>query len=338
MSFVPIFLSSIVVIGTLVLTLWLDNLLHKKFDSMPRVGIFFVGGIFVLIGTYTFFIKPILPNTSAKSTEMPPLHSTKQVSEKMFAMPGMQGDRTKRYSVSFIHPETVRASEDTQLTFKVYDASNGNQVFVFNNFYEKLMHLIVVDRELNYFNHIHPEITKDGFTITTQFPHDGIYHLYTDFQPRGAIEQQFGFTIKVGEGDVAYVKEQHQTKDLTRIVENYEVTMQLKEPLKATKMDNAEQLITFILRDAQTKEPILTLKPYLASFGHLVMIHEETMEYLHVHPSNVKPPQPDANGGPTVDFTPMSLYAPIKPGTYRVFAQFNPDNNLFTADFTVNVE
>ena len=39
-----------------------------------------------------------------------------------------------------------------------------------------------------------------------------------------------------------------------------------------------------------------------------------------------------------VIFLPLGLYGPIKPGVYRVFAQFNPNNNLFTSNFTVTVE
>jgi hypothetical protein len=68
------------------------------------------------------------------------------------------------------------------------------------------------------------------------------------------------------------------------------------------------------------------------------MINAKTYDYLHVHPINLTVPKPNENGGPTVTFLPLGLYGPIKPGIYRVFAQFNPDNKLFTANFTVKVE
>jgi hypothetical protein len=102
-------------------------------------------------------------------------------------------------------------------------------------------------------------------------------------------------------------------------------------------MTFGNQTISFTVKDATTHKPITTLKPYLASFGHLVMIDESTYTYLHVHPFTLVAPPPNANGGPTVDFLPIGIYGPIKPGIYRLFAQFNPDGNLFTADFTVKV-
>ena len=124
---------------------------------------------------------------------------------------------------------------------------------------------------------------------------------------------------------------------MTKTFGDYEVTLE-KPELSAQEMSIGNQTLSFTIKDAKTHQPIKTLKPYLGAFGHLVMINSDNYAYLHVHPKSATPPLPDQNGGPTVSFLPLGLYGPIKPGIYRVFAQFNPDNHLFTADFTVKVE
>jgi hypothetical protein len=68
------------------------------------------------------------------------------------------------------------------------------------------------------------------------------------------------------------------------------------------------------------------------------MINEKTFDFIHVHPFSLTVPPPGANGGPTIDFLPIGIYGPFKPGVYHAFAEFNPNNELFTADFTVKIE
>jgi len=194
----------------------------------------------------------------------------------------------------------------------------------------------MVDSELETFSHIHPELTEKGFTITTQFPKEGWYHLYVDFQPRGAIEQQFGFVLKVGNPEKPQLSTHKLDDNLNKQFFPYEVSLKLPTTTSASEMSIGNQKLVFSLKDSIGK-PVTNLKPYLASFGHLVMINQETFDYIHVHPTNTTPPAPNSNGGPDVEFLPLGIYRPIKPGIYRIFAQFNPDNQLFTADFTIKI-
>lgn len=252
-------------------------------------------------------------------------------------IPGLKGDRTKRYTVSMDKPDNILPNQPVELKFKVYDASSGNEVKLFEKVYEKLVHLIVVDQKLEFFNHIHPEQTSDSFSIQTQFPSEDRYHLYLDFQPLGAIEQQFAFTIDVGNVLPSQNIIHKPDNSLEKNFENIHVSMQA-DSLKASEMSVGNQKITFTLSDQQTKQPLTNLKPYLSAFGHLVMINTQTYDYLHVHPNSLIAPIPNQSGGPTVEFLPLGLYGPIKPGIYKLFAQFNPDNKLITTDFTVKVD
>lgn len=318
----------------------IDAYIQKKFMTVPRFGITVMIFCAVLFsGTFYFFAPrqgPLSLGIHAQHIQMAK-DAQKEVSANP-TNPGLEGNKTKRFTVSLKHSEAILPGQDVPLSFKVFNAANGNQVHLFSKIYDKLVHLIIVDEELAYFTHIHPEQNEKEFFITTQFPKAGKYHLYIDFQPLGVIEQQFAFTILVGNGKVEEYQPKQPDVNLTKTFGKYDVTLGFPKPLMASKMTVGEQPFTFTLTDTETKQPVTTLKPYLASFGHLVMIRQQTFEYLHVHPTTQLLKVDNPSGGPSVEFLPLGLYEPIQPGVYRIFAQFNPNNELILADFTVRVE
>ncbi len=318
-----------------------DAFLQRKFINLPQFGISLI--TFLMISVVSIFLF-FIPNTSPLSLSIHTQHLqlAKQIqtdqNNALPNIPSLQGDRTKRFTVSFIKPEKIEPDQDIQLSFEVFDASSGNKIDLFRQVYTKPMHLIIVNSTLTYFNHIHPVQTDKNFSITTQFPKPGLYHLYINFQPFGAIEQQFEVTVNVGNNEQQIFASQKPDTNLTKTFGKYEITLDYPKPLLASKVSVGEQLLTFTIRNADTKEPITNLKPYLASFGHLTMVNKDSFEYLHVHPTNLTPPAPDQNGGPSVEFMPLGLYGSIKSGIYRVFAEFNPENKLILTDFTIKVE
>ncbi len=322
----------------------IDAWLQRKFATLPKFGFTLVLAVSLII---SYVLLAFVPADIPLSLGIHSQHiqiakevqkNTQVVPATSGTIPALKGDRTKRFTVNFKHPDRVQPKEDVPLMFEVFDAGSGNKVQLFQTIYEKTMHLIIVDSTLQYFTHIHPVQDENGFAITTQFPKDGYYHLYTNFQPYGAIEQQFGFTLKVGNPDNNRTSTNKPDTQRTKTFGQYEVILETPQPLQATEMAIGNQPFSFTFQDAKTKQPIKTLKPYLASFGHLVLINQETFDYLHVHPTNLVPPAANANGGPTVEFLPLGLYGPIKPGIYRVFAQFNPNGQLMVANFTVEVK
>lgn len=328
-----------VMIALLVLLLTLESLridryFQDKFAFVPKLGVAFTA-IFGISIAYFFAI--LVPADSPLSLGIHSQHIQLAKQAQQGNIPGLTGDRMKRFTVDFDYPENIQAGLEAELEFKVYDASSGNKISLFQEIYEKPMHLIIVDRKLKYFSHIHPEQSAEGFIIKTVFPEAGTYHIYTDFQPLGAIEQQFAFSLNIGESHPEPSKIPPDT-NLTKTFGGYEVSLNYPKPLTASSLSIGGQKLTFTIKDAVSKDPVKNLKPYLSAFGHLVMINENTYDYLHVHPANLTAPKPIENGGPEVSFLPLGLYAPIKPGIYRIFAQFNPDNKLFTADFTVEIK
>ena len=69
----------------------------------------------------------------------------------------------------------------------------------------------------------------------------------------------------------------------------------------------------------------MVTEPYLGAAGHLVVIREGDLGYLHVHPL-------DGEAGPVR----FAAEFPT-PGTYRLFFDFSSGGTVRTASFTVDV-
>jgi DMSO/TMAO reductase YedYZ heme-binding membrane subunit len=325
-----------------------------KIIQIPQFGMSFVFVAILLSVIFFTVINPLIPSTSGGvSFDIHAAHrqlaqqALQQSQQNSFGtnnnlnnIPGLSGDRTRRYTVSMsTEPANPEPNQDVTLHFTVYDASSGNKVSLFKILYTKQMHFIIVNSDLTYFTHIHPTEDENGvFSITTQFPKDDLYHLYTEFWPFGGIEQQIGFTLPVGQvpSQLTFSKATPDA-DKAKTFGDYSVSVYTHGGLTAQEMSLGYQTISFTIKNANTGKLITTLKPYLASFGHLTMIKQNSFDFIHVHPFSLVVPPPNANGGPTVNFLPIGIYGSFKPGVYRAFAEFNPDNQLITADFTIRV-
>lgn len=311
----------------------LDKFLQKKYFK-THTPLLLTG---ILSGFLIFFFLSSLFSEQLQKIGLHSFHQqlakdaqqTLQISQN----PSLTGDRSKRYTVGLTTPDIIVPQTKIPLVFTIYDAANGTPQLLYQRAYEKLMHLIIVDESLTYFEHIHPEQNKNTFSIDATFPRNGRYHLYTDFQPLGAIEQQMGFTVNVGDEEKTVSTFPEKLSDT---VDGYTITLN-KDTFTSQELSLGNKKMTFTIKDSQGND-VKTLKPYLASFGHLVMINTKSYDYVHVHPFSLIQPQKESTSGPIVEFLPMGIYGPIKKGTYKLFAQFNPNGTLITADFTITVK
>lgn len=317
-----------------------DSYLNLQWPTLPKFGLTFtiLTSLVVTFLAYTAVPAGSLPSLSVHQQHLQIARQNQANSNSTGNSQYLSGDPTRRYSVSFSHSPEPQSNQEIQLDFTITQASNGSNILLFDYLNEQLAHLIIVDNQLNYYQHLHPEQTRAGFKININLPHDELYHLYIDFKPAGAIEQQFAFVLPVGTNIPATTPNFQPDLGTSKVFNQYQVSLTGPQPLTSSAMSLGQQLLTFTLTNTQTQQPATNLKPYLAAFGHLVLINQQTYDYIHIHPADLTPPQPDANGGPTVEFMPLGLYGPIKPGIYRAFAQFNPDNQLFTSDFTIEIK
>ncbi|WHY16899.1 hypothetical protein QNH28_15290 [Paenibacillus sp. G2S3] len=226
-------------------------------------------------------------------------------------------------NVSFTFPTgAAKANEETELTIQITD-KDGKTVNKYDINHEKLLHLIIVNHDLSFFNHIHPEFKGDGtFTVNTSFPAGGEYKVFADFIPTGGANSTLSEWVKVEGKESKHAAITPEGK-LVKEVGGKEIEL----ALSGTK-PNEEVTLTFDIRDAKTKKGIDNLQPYLGDVGHVVILSKDANQYLHVHPIDEKATGPDAKFATSF---PQS-------GTYKLWGQFQHNGEVFTVPFVVDVK
>ena len=230
-------------------------------------------------------------------------------------------------------PRVLKPGVPIKFKFTVHHPVSGEVVKDFIVTHEKLFHLFVISRDLDAFAHIHPERHSDGsFTIAHTLPKPGHYKLFADFLPSGGGTQITGIPIATAGVDEDIVSARARlTPDavFTKTVDGVKVEITNE---RTTILGGEEVDLVFRFTDAKTDAPITDLERYLGAFGHLVILSEDMIEYVHAHPRDEM--QLDASapalGGPEV------LYDALlpKPGRYRAWLQFQRQGKLSTVEFT----
>jgi hypothetical protein len=175
----------------------------------------------------------------------------------------------------------------------------------FDVMHERRMHLIVVRRDLTGFMHLHPEQRADGaWEVPVPLSAPGTWTAFADFSSGGE-RATLSFDL-------------HATGSFR--------ARRLPPPATVVRTDGYEvrldgDVAAGRLEFAVTRggRPV-AVDRYLGARGHLVVLREGDLEYLHVHAEE------DELAFET-DFP--------SPGRYRLFLQFEADGAVHTAEFTV---
>ncbi|WP_026100460.1 hypothetical protein [Fortiea contorta] len=202
----------------------------------------------------------------------------------------------------------------------------GKKIANFDQFQEKLMHLIVVSDDLQSFNHIHPIYKGNGrFEVEANFPHSGSYSLFSDYKVAGKAEQVSVLKAEVPGNSPTAPKIDLAT---TKTFGNTKANLKLSQ---STIKTGQEVHLIFNLQDAASNQPLKDLKPYLGERGHLVILKQSLpltqADYIHAHAMKNTP---DAEVHFITSFP--------KPGKYKMWGQFNRNGKIVTADFWVDVQ
>lgn len=225
----------------------------------------------------------------------------------------------------------VEAGKPASLTFTLKDPT-GAPVTKVETVHEKLLHLLIVSKDLSWFSHQHPQVQKDGtFTLNFTFPQGGDYILYHDFTPPNVGQQVVQVPLTVEGKAPAAVKLTVDDK-APKTIDGYTVALDTGGPVKT----GGETHLAFTI--TKDGKPVTTLAPYLGAMGHLVVISEDLSEFVHSHPHEEGAEHAAAATGPKVDFEAMFM----KPGIYKGWGQFNvgtkDSEKIVTAPFTFDVK
>ncbi|MEB2278232.1 hypothetical protein LAV82_30050 [Bacillus sp. ILBB4] len=217
------------------------------------------------------------------------------------------------------YPQT---NTTNQLTITIKD-NKGKPISEFEVNHEKKMHLIVASKDLSKYQHIHPTYKGKGvFTVPVTFTQGGSFQLIADFVPKGQSDTVQMHTVSV-KGNTPAPVSLTPDKKLVKTVNGNQVSLKIDSQLKA----NQETMLNFHFEDAQTKQPIQDLQPYLGAVGHVVILNQDATKYLHVHPMDER-----IKGSNAMFHTTFP-----SPGVYKIWGEFQRSNKVFVVPFVVEV-
>lgn len=205
------------------------------------------------------------------------------------------------------------------LRFRIVDSS-GAPVTEYVESHEKLLHLIVVRRDLADYQHVHPVLDDSGtWSVPLDLAKPGDYRVFADFVPADGRAATLDADMTVAG---KYQPQQLPAPATTATVDGYTVTLS-----GVTKAGQASELVLSVNRGGK---PVTDLQPYLGAYGHLVAVRASDLEYLHVHPMS-DASDPSTAPGPQIAFHTTLPSA----GSYRLFLDFKHRDAVHTAEFTV---
>ncbi|AXT86486.1 hypothetical protein C6I20_15775 [Aeromicrobium sp. A1-2] len=211
--------------------------------------------------------------------------------------------------------------ERAPITFWII-GPDGEPLTQYTTLHDKRLHLIVVRRDLDGFQHVHPTLSADGTWSTEVALDPGQWRVFADFDPSGPDPQvTLGADLAVAGSSTAKAL---PTPSRTARVDGYTVSLE-GQPVAGAD----SELTLTVERDGR---PVADLQPYLAAYGHLVALRDGDLAYLHVHPDG-EPGDGRTEPGPGITFHTSFPSA----GSYRLYLDFKHQGTVRTAEFTVDV-
>jgi len=194
----------------------------------------------------------------------------------------------------------------------VIDGPGGAAVHRFTPLHDRYLHLVVANRELTEFHHVHPRLAADGtWSIDLPALPAGAYRAIADFHVTDGPRLALGTDVSVP-GD--YRPEPTPAPASTSRVDGYSVEL----ATEGHAGGEVETALT-IRKDGRA---VTDLQPYLGAYGHLVALRVGDLAYAHVHPVGYR------DGTIRFDATLTAQ------GRYRLFLDFKHANTVHTAAFT----
>ena len=284
----------------------------------------------------------------ANCTGITPTNTVEQSNTTVVTNTNKTTDATKAFQMDFkAEPAEIKAGVPTTLFFTIKD-KQGAIVKDLETVHEKLVHLLIVSKDLAEFYHIHPEQQADGsFKVMHTFPNGGDYRLYADFTPQASSQVVEQVNVKVSGTERAAVP-LVPDQTLEKTVDDLRVVMKPEGDIKAGN----ELMLNFQIFDAKSGKPVTDLQNYLGALAHFVIISEDMKDFVHAHPMSKgekmdgmkmdesKPHSHDKTEGDAkkVSESEVSAHTAFpRAGLYKLWAQFQRNGKVISVPFIVNV-
>ncbi|WP_405431711.1 copper resistance protein CopC [Micromonospora sp. NBC_00617] len=187
--------------------------------------------------------------------------------------------------------------------------------------HEKPLHLIVVGRDLGGYQHLHPTMASDGtWSVPLTLARPGGYRVFADFSVNAADGRQVPLVLGVDHHvPGAYAPAALPPAQAQATAGPFTVSM------TGTPTAGVTAPVRFQLTRTDAAGPVQPQR-YLGAYGHLVVVREGDLGYVHVHPE-----QELVDGAVAFWLTVPSA------GRYRAFFDFQVDGKVQTAEYTINL-
>jgi hypothetical protein len=293
----------------------------------PRRALTVAAAVLVVAAVTTWLVRAPQPaaagpvtSTGASGENAPHVHVTGD------GMSGMSGaalpveGTSARAGGYTLRPATsaFTAGVAGVFTFRI-EGADGRPVTRFAIQRDKPMHLIIARHDLTGYQHLHPTMAPDGtWSVPLTLAQPGTYRAYADFAAIDAKGTTAAAVLAVdltvaGASSAAPLPPPAVSTDLAGFTVSYQ-----GRPAIGTV-----QPLLFTIARGNT---LVTPEHYLGSFGHLVVLRQGDLAYLHVHPED------------TLDSGAVKFWlAAPGPGDYRMYLDFQVDGQVHTAEFTLTV-
>ncbi|MGE5172825.1 MAG: copper resistance D family protein [Betaproteobacteria bacterium] len=210
--------------------------------------------------------------------------------------------------------------------------------------HERILHAVIIGRDLGVFAHIHPEdlgpvtdemLKEAAFPLRFTFPKAGTYLIGLDFALPDGLYSKTASIVVSGQPAMA-----EPVMDLARVKTfgEYQATL-VSSPKSITA--GTETRLRFLIR--KNGRPVRDLEPYLGAPMHLAIVRSDLTYFMHTHgevPEGEHTPAAYTSAvsqeqfGPEID---SEIVFPA-PGIFKVFGQVNHHGNVVLIDFMVKVE
>ncbi len=240
-------------------------------------------------------------------------------------------------------PPVLQPGQTERLRFDILDSESREPVSDILQVHNRPAHLILVRRDLERFQHLHPHpvAAAGAFEVDATFQEPGIYVGFLEAERRAGEQILERFEISVGDESTARGTLSPDTKPV--LVGDHLVSLSLPRNIRAGETTSLRLRVARI----DTGAGVTDLRPYLGAAAHVVILDAAAQDFGHAHAADARrepgehgdhhahPAPTRASLGPDLDFSHIFP----KPGLYRLWAQYLPgDGDVRTASFTVSVE
>jgi P-type Cu+ transporter len=330
-----------------------EQILHPPLGERVREYAYLVGIAIVALGVGAASLAYAQP---ADGSSEDPGHGTMPRNSHTIGTNARKPTPTQNTRVEVTAPSVVAPGTPAEITYQFSDAETDAPVADIVDSHERPVHLIVVSRDLQQFQHIHPVPTgaEGQYRIAATFPTDGQYILFGEAERATGEEVVDRRELTVGSADGPAGQPAQLMEDAAaKMAGPIRVSLSGAEGLRARQ----ETTLTFRLENRSTGRPIQNLQPYLGAPAHIVVLSEDGTRFGHTHGEQPAGAGADSHGaaaghgasdghGAAGHATPTEGFGPEitmhhtfpAPGLYKLWAQFrNGDGEVITVDYVVRV-